>query len=100
MKIHPVFHVSLLEPIATDPLPGQTQPPPPPVIVDENEEFEISEILDSRYKGRSAHKTIEYLVKWTGYDHPTWEPSDNLENSPLAVEDFHNRYPNKPSLQK
>jgi len=38
MKIHPVFHGSLLEPAATDPLPGQTQPPPPPVIVDDKPE--------------------------------------------------------------
>jgi len=35
MKAHPVFHVSLLEPAATDPLPGQVQPAPPPIIIDD-----------------------------------------------------------------
>ena len=38
MKVHPVFHVSLLEPAASDPLPGQLQPPLPPVIIDEETE--------------------------------------------------------------
>jgi len=47
MKIHPVFHISLLEPASTDPLPGQIQPTPPPVIIEEEPEWEVEEILDS-----------------------------------------------------
>lgn len=48
MKIHPVFHVCLLEPVAQDPLTGQIQPPPPPVVIDDELEWEVEEILDSR----------------------------------------------------
>jgi hypothetical protein len=48
IKIYPVFHVSLLEPVATENFPGQVQPPPPPEIFDGEEEWEINEILDSR----------------------------------------------------
>jgi len=58
MKIHPVFYVSLLEPTATDPLPGQIQPPPPPVIVDDEPECEVDKIVDSRLCGW----TLEYLA--------------------------------------
>ena len=41
MHIHPVFHVSLLEHAADDPLPGQQAPPPPAIIVDGEEEWEV-----------------------------------------------------------
>ena len=34
MKCHSVFHVSLLEPTASDPLEGQKRHPQPPIIVD------------------------------------------------------------------
>ena len=92
MKVHPVFHVSLLEPVASNPLPGQTQPPPPPIIVDNEEEYEVEDILDTRKRGR----TLQYLVKWVGFDHPTWEPAEFVKNSPTLVRRFHELYPDKP----
>ena len=32
--IHPIFHVSMLEPSTPNPIPDRTQPPPPPVLID------------------------------------------------------------------
>jgi len=92
MRIHPVFHISLLEPVGTDPLRGQTHPPPPPVIVDNQEEWEVDEVLDSRRR----YGKLEYLVRWLGYDPPTWEPSKFLEHAPVVVHKFHELYPSKP----
>ena len=45
--VHPVFHVSMLEPATLNTIPNQVQPPPPPVFIDGKLEFEIAEILDS-----------------------------------------------------
>ena len=91
MKIHPVFHVSLLEPAADDPYPGQPQPAPPPVIVDGEEEWQVDDILDSRMR----YRRLQYLVKWTGYDRPEWEDARNI-NGLQAIDQFHARHPEKP----
>jgi hypothetical protein len=98
MKNHPVFHVSLLRPAADNPQPGQRQDPPPPVEVDGVEEFEVQEILDSRWdrRGRGGRPRLKYTVKWTGYDRPTEVPADHLEHAKEVVRNFHRRYPEKP----
>jgi hypothetical protein len=94
VNIHPVFHVSLLRPAADESeyLPGQRNPPPGPVEVDEDLEYFVESVEDVRYNKRK--RTHEYLVKWTGYDEPTWEPADALDDAE-AVDDFYRRYPNK-----
>ena len=47
-KIHPVFNESLLTPYKQPKFPSQQQPDkPPPIIVNDTEEYEVEEILDS-----------------------------------------------------
>ena len=95
-RIHDVFHVSLLEPHYASQLPGrQAPPPPPPVQLTTGEEYEVDQILDSRWHRRH----LQYLVLWRGYpmSEATWEPSENLQNAPEVVQDFHHRYPHKPA---
>ena len=43
-------------------------------------------------------RKLQYLVKWEGYgvEHNTWEYSDNVDNAPEKVMDFHSRNPAAP----
>jgi hypothetical protein len=97
--IHPVFHVSLLEPETPNPFPSRVQDPPPPVLVDGAPEFEVEEIVDSKID-RRRKDGLMYRVRWKGYDDNaeslTWEIAANLSNAPDLIADFHARYPDKP----
>jgi hypothetical protein len=97
MKIHPVFHVSLLEPYKESTIPGRLPAPPPPIEINGEKEFEVSKIIDSRINRRR----LEYLVHWQGYDisKRTWEPAVNLTNAPKMINKFHRQYPTKPSAK-
>jgi hypothetical protein len=91
MRIHRVQPVSLLDPVAEDPLEGQVVLPPPPVEVDGEEEYQVSSVEDSRmYRSQ-----LQYLIRWMGYDSLTWEPA-KFVNGLQAVDEFHKRYPRKP----
>lgn len=97
MKIHPVFNVNLLRPAVEKPHPGQHQDPPPPVEVDGLEEWQVEEVLDSRWEKRGrGQPRLKYTVKWTGYDEVTEEPADYLRDCRQLVKNFHARYPAKP----
>jgi hypothetical protein len=65
--VHPVFHVSMLEPSTPNSILNHIQPPPPLVIIDEEPEYKISEILNSKLDKRQACKLL-YLVRWSGYE--------------------------------
>ncbi|KAG0158110.1 hypothetical protein PDIDSM_5623 [Penicillium digitatum] len=99
MKIHPVFNVSLLQPAATNPVNGQVTEPAPPVEVEGLEEWEVEDILDSRWerRGRGGPR-LKYTVKWIGYDEPTEEPAEYLDHAREIIRNFHRRYPHKPRL--
>ena len=95
MRIHDVFHPSLLRPVAEDPLPGQHNDSPPPVVVNDKKEWEVNDILDARKHGRR----VLFKVKWKDYDEDRqWYPSTNFDNAKEVVEDFYKQNPTKPKI--
>ncbi|MBW0572106.1 hypothetical protein O181_111821, partial [Austropuccinia psidii MF-1] len=49
-SVHPVFHVSLFEPVKHSTITNRHQFPPSPVLVEEQEEWEMAQVLDSKLK--------------------------------------------------
>ena len=93
MRIHNVFHVSLLD-CYTPPVEGQHVAEPQPTIVDDSEEYEVERILNSKRRYRKLY----YHVQWAGYNYlrTTWEPAQNLENAQELISEFHAANPAKP----
>ena len=63
---------------------------PLPIIIDGEPEWEVKEIVDSRWHQRR----FQYLVKWKGYgrEHNSWESASKVSAPELIVE-FHRKYP-------
>ena len=93
MRIHNVFHVNLLRPCPTDPLPGQALAAPPPVYVDDIAEYAVQDIVDSV---EEPNGEVLYQVQWEGYDELTWEPWEHVNHLAAYLTRFHRRYPLKP----
>ena len=98
-SIHPVFHVSQLEPHKPSTIPNREIEPPSPVEIDNEQEYEISEVLDSKVDNHLKCK-LRYLVAWKGYestdDSATWIAADLLPHAQEAISDFHRAYPDRP----
>ena len=63
MHLHPVFHVSLLEPYATSSILSRLTTPSRPVEFLDEPEFEVVVVLDSKIVCNKMY----YLVDWLGY---------------------------------
>jgi hypothetical protein len=89
-KIFNTFHAALLSPYKETEEHGANFTEPPPDLVDDQEEYEVEEVLDTRLYGR--WKKRQYLIKWKGYAdaHNSWEPTENV-NAPELVKEFHQR---------
>ncbi|KAJ1581011.1 hypothetical protein NDA12_004117 [Ustilago hordei] len=85
LRVHDVFHVSMLEPAKTSSLPQQLKQPVVPSLPDEDLEFEVEALI-----GKCTHnRTTKYKVLWRGYpeEAASWEPVSNL-NCPDLIQEY------------
>jgi hypothetical protein len=91
LKLHTVFHASLLKPYQAN---GRVPPPPPPEMIEGEFEYEVEAILSHRFKRGNK---LEYLVRWFGYghEHDTWEPEENCSHSSELLSEYWARVNNQ-----
>ena len=97
-SVHPVFHVSMLEPATSNTFSKRIQLVPAPVIIDGEPKYEISRIVDSKIDRRWVCKLL-YKVIWLGYedtgDKSKWISTSELSHAANLVSDFYIAYPTK-----
>jgi len=100
MKIHLVFHNSLLKPYVETSTHGPNFTRPPPEIVGGEEgHYEIKKIL--QLQPTRNRRSTEYLVHWKGYTDMdrTWVPAKELTHAKELVQEFLSRQKPKEGIQ-
>ena len=94
LRIHNVFHVSLLKQYHTD---GRVQPPPLADIIDGEPEFEVERILNHRLVKQGRKTKVEYLITFLGYgpEHNLWQ--DDVDNCQRLVKAY---WASKPAAER
>jgi len=93
-QLHPVFNVVKLSTAPEDLILGRKpQALLLPIIIDGEEEWEVEEILNSRWHWRR----FQFLVKWKGFsrEHNSWEVASNVKALDLVAE-YYRKHPAAP----
>jgi hypothetical protein len=100
MKIHPIFHNSLLKPYVKTLAHGPNFAWPPPEIIGEEEgHYKIEKILQE-WPTRNK-KSTQYLVKWKGYPDSknSWIPAKELTHTQELLQSFKFKHTSKEGIQ-
>ena len=92
-SVHPIFHISQLEPAIPNMIPNHVQTPPHPVDIDSETEYEIEEILDLKIDRQRRNCKLLYLVCWSRYkgtdEETSWLLADKLGHASELIHNFH-----------
>ena len=91
-RLHPVFHVSLLQRYVP-PAGGRRKRSPDPIVLDSGElEWEVEAILyhrERKYKKRGK-TAYNFFIKWKGYgmEEASWETAEHLSNCEELLQEY------------
>ncbi|TPX37422.1 hypothetical protein SmJEL517_g00640 [Synchytrium microbalum] len=93
LHIHPIVHVSLLEPYTYSNIRGQVDTQPTILLDGVEPEHQLRNII--RSERRNNH--VQYLVQWNSAQvFPSWESYDNMQAWKNEIEEFHRKNPKMP----
>jgi hypothetical protein len=89
-RTHPVISIEHLEPVVPDPFQRTAVLPPGPLRADTEDGTPVDKYIIEKILSKRRHKhSVEYQVKWFGYDEISWEPATNLiQDVPLLIHAF------------
>jgi hypothetical protein len=98
MNIHSMFHTSLLRKNSQNSLLEQLISSSSSVVIDDEQEFDVKDIIDLRLIERSINKKLQYKIKWMRHSsNRKWYSIENFENAKNIVTDYHQKYFDKSS---
>jgi transposase InsO family protein/translation initiation factor IF-1 len=84
LKVHPVFHISLLRPWKEDDeFPDHKGDAAPVLVYPDDNQWLVDKLLDKRRERVGRRWVTTYLVRWLncGPEDDSWEPAENIERS-------------------
>src|SRR5258708_18920265 len=91
---HPPCHLHLHH--LPDKITKCPQPPQPGLVaVDDQEEYEVKKILDSKFRWGKLWYLVKFLLGWSNSDN-MWLPHTDI-HAPTTVQEFHLEHPDAPS---
>jgi hypothetical protein len=96
MNIHSVFHISLLKKNLDDFLSKQIISSFSSIVIDDEQKFDVENIVDSRLISRAFNKRLQYKIRWVEHFlDRKWYSTKNFDHAKEIVTDYHDRYSNK-----
>jgi hypothetical protein len=96
INIHLIFHILLLRKNLEDSLSKQFIFSSSSVLINDEQEFDVENIIDSRLVERTINKKLQYKIKWIEHSFDRkWYSVENFNHAKEIIVDYHQRYLDK-----
>jgi hypothetical protein len=93
MNIHSIFHISLLRKNSQDLISDQIISSSSSIIINDEKEYDVEYIIDSRLIKRVLNKRLQYNIRWIKHSsNRKWYSIENFEDAKEIVTNYHQRY--------
>jgi hypothetical protein len=93
MNIYSMFHTFLLRKNLQNSLFEQLISSSSSVVINDEQKFDVEDIIDSRLTKKSINKRLQCKIKWVKHSSDRkWYSIENFENAKEIVTDYHQKY--------
>jgi hypothetical protein len=98
INIHSIFHISLLRKNSQNLIFDQIISSSSLIIINDEKEFDVEDIIDSRFIKKALNKRLQYKIRWIEHSsNRKWYSIENFENAKEILTNYHQRYLDKSS---